>query len=192
MNEGKELQLVTFESTSAKEILAKLHREIERIHNDANAKFAADHVINAFWTAWLMHVWIWDAIKDQSALRDAVIKYRGIEEEKISDSSSFGTALARRFVPLKICRKIAMGARHVQVVYATEDGSADNQPLDSEESSRHVGNSDNKSARERTADMRNAPMVIVMGRPISVIQLLREVEDYWITLIHENGIEQLR
>jgi hypothetical protein len=35
-------------------------------------------------------------------------------------------------------------------------------------------------------------MVIVMGRTIAVTQLLREVEEYWVTLIHENGVEQLR
>ena len=119
MNEGNELQLVTFEGTTAKAILAKLHREIERICSNQNTEFAADHVINAFWTAWNMHAWIWDAIKDQPALRDAVIAFRGLEEERVVDATSFGTALARRFVPLKICRKIATGPRHVQVAWSS-------------------------------------------------------------------------
>lgn len=191
MNEGKELQLVTFESTSAKEILAKLHREIERLSENPMAEFASDHVINAFWTAWHMHVWVWDAVKDRPALRDAVSKYRGIEEENIGDAASFGTALARRFVPLKICRKIAMDARHAHVGCTVENGGADHRPLDGGESSR-IGHGDDKSARAREMDAQRSPMVTVMGRPVSVLQLLREVEDYWVTLIHENGVEQLR
>jgi len=192
MNEGKELQLVTFEITSAKEVLAKLHREIERIGAKPKVEFVADHVMNAFWTAWHMHVWIWDAIKDQPALRDTVIMYRGIEDESIRDAHTFGTALARRFVPLKICRKIAMGGRHVQVVWATEKEGEDSQAFNGEESSQRAGNGDKGSKRGHKADVQNAPMVVVMGRAVSVIQLLREVEEYWITLIHENGVEQLR
>ncbi len=192
MNEGKELQLVTFDGTSAKGILAKLHRETERILENPKAEFAADHVINAFWTAWHMHVWVWDAIKDEPALMDAVIKYRGLEEENIRDASSFGTALARRFVPLKICRKIAVDSRHAHTDCAIENHGTDHRPLDSGGSSRRLGHRGDKSARAQGADTQSFPVVIVMGRPVSVIQLLREVEDYWVTLIHENGVEQLR
>lgn len=192
MNDGKELQLVTFEGTSAKEILAKLHREVERLLQNPQGEFAADHVINAFWTAWHMHVWIWDAIKDQPALKEAVMRYRGLEEENIGDASSFGTALARRFVPLKICRKIAIDPRHAHTDCATKNGGGDHGPLDGSESSRPVGHRGDRPARGQAADTQCSPVVIVMGRPVSVIQVLHEVEDYWITLIHENGVEQLR
>jgi hypothetical protein len=190
MNEGKELQLVTFESTHARGILAKLHREIERLQNASEGEFASDHVINAFWTAWHMHVWIWDAIKDQPALRDAVLKYRGIEEENIVSCSSFGTALARRFVPLKICRMIAMSPRHARIVLGSESGAVGSPAFEVEGSSRRAQVS-NPPTRG-PAETRSVPMVVVMGRPIAVTQLLREVEDYWVTLIHENGVEQLR
>lgn len=190
MNEGKELHLVTFESTHAQGILAKLHREIERLLNASEGEFASDHVINAFWTAWHMHVWIWDAIKDQPALKDAVFKYRGIEEENIGNSSSFGTALARRFVPLKICRMIAMSPRHARIVLDSESAAEGNPAFEVEGSSRRA-EARNPSPRE-PAGMRKVPMVVVMGRTIAVTQLLREVEEYWVTLIHENGVEQLR
>lgn len=185
MNEGKEFQLVSLEGTSAKEALAKLHREIERIYVDPKTEFAVDHVMNAFWTAWHMYAWVWEAIKDRPALRDAVIKYRGIEDENIGDASSFGTALARRFVPLKICRVIAMGGRHVHVTWSAENDH------DSAGSSRGAHGA-NKPAREHARATQPTPMVVVMGRGVSVIQLLREVEEYWVTLIHENGVEQLR
>lgn len=190
MNSAKELQLVTFESTHAQGILAKLHREIERLQNASESEFVSDHVVNAFWTAWHMHVWIWDAIKDQPALRETVLKYRGIEEENIGNSSSFGTALARRFVPLKICRMIAMSPRHAQIVFDSESG-ADGDPAFEGEGGSLRAEATNPSMGE-SVEIRRVPMVIVMGRAIAVTQLLREVEEYWVTLIHENGVEQLR
>ena len=193
MSDGTELQLVTFERTSAKEVLEKLRREIERIESGLEREFAADHVINAFWTAWHLHAWLWDAIKDRPTLKSDVLQYRGIDEQGIEDHYSFGTALARRFVPLKICRKIATAPGHVRVVLSPEnasDGGTAYQAFDV------IGGSVTGGAEDLSAvgqpPIHWVPMVIIMGKPVVVTRLLNEIESYWVTLIHETGVEQLR
>lgn len=193
MSDGTELQLVTLERTSAKGILEKLRREIERIEGGLEREFAADHVINAFWTAWHLHAWLWDAIKDRPTLKSDVLQYRGVDEQGIENHYSFGTALARRFVPLKICRKIATAPRHVRVVLSPEnasDGGTAYQAFDV------VGGSVTGGAEDLSAvgqpPIHWVPMVIVMGKPVVVTRLLNEIESYWVTLIHEMGVEQLR
>jgi hypothetical protein len=192
MSDGTELQLVTFERTSAKGVLEKLRREIERIESGMEREFAADHVINAFWTAWHLHAWLWDAVKERPKLRSDVLQYRGIDEQGIEDHYSFGTALARRFVPLKICRMIAIAPRHVRVVLSPENGSDGTayQAFDV------VGGSVTGGAEDLSAigqpSIRWVPMVIVMGKPVVAARLLNEIESYWVTLIHETGVEQLR
>jgi hypothetical protein len=35
-------------------------------------------------------------------------------------------------------------------------------------------------------------MIIIVGKPVVATRILKEIEDYWITLIHECGIEQLQ
>ena len=192
MSDGTELQLVTFERTSAKGVLEKLRREIERIESGMEREFAADHVINAFWTAWHLHAWLWDAVKERPTLRSDVLQYRGIDEQGIEDQYSFGAALARRFVPLKICRMIAIAPRHVRVVLSPEN-AGDGMPYQAFDV---VGGSVTGGAEDLSAmghpSMRWMPMVIVMGKPVVVARLLNEVESYWTTLIHETGVEQLR
>jgi hypothetical protein len=193
MSDGAELQLVTFERTSAKGVLEKLRRETERIESGLEREFAADHVIKAFWTAWHLHAWLWDAIKERPTLKSDVLQYRGIDEQEIEDHHSFGTALARRFVPLKICRMIAIAPRHVRVVLSPEnasDGSTPYQAFDVVGGS-VAGGADDLSAVGQPP-IRWVPMVIVMGKPVVVARLLNEIESYWVTLIHETGVEQLR
>ena len=192
MSDGTELQLVTFERTSAKGVLEKLRREIERIESGIEREFAADHVINAFWTAWHLHAWLWDAIKERPTLKIDVLQYRGIDEQGIEDHHSFGTALARRFVPLKICRMIATAPRHVRVVLSPKDANDGTtyQAFDVVGGS-VTGGAEDLSAVGQSA-VRWVPMVIVMGKPVVATRLLNEIESYWITLIHEAGVEQLR
>jgi len=192
MSDGTELQLVTFERTSAKGVLEKLRREIERIESGIEREFAADHVINAFWTAWHLHAWLWDAIRERPTLKSDVLQYRGIEEQGIEDHYSFGTALARRFVPLKICRMIANAPRHVRVSLSPDasDGSTPYQAFDVVGGS-VTGGAEDLSAAEQPP-IRWVPMVIVMGKPVAATRLLNEIESYWVTLIHETGVEQLR
>lgn len=182
MGKDTELKLITFDQTSAKEVLAKLRREIERIENPAEREFAGDHVVNAFWTAWHLHEWLWDAIKEQPELKAAVLKYRGIDEEIIDDQKAFGAALARRFVPLKICRMIATSSKHAQVILPSESSN------DAGNVSSSPGMQD-LSALDPTS-ARGAPMVIIMGRPVVATRLLEEINDYWVTLIYECGVEQ--
>lgn len=192
MSDGTELQLVTFERTSAKGVLEKLRREIERIESGMEREFAADHVINAFWTAWHLHAWLWDAVKERPTLRSDVLQYRGIDEQGIEDHYSFGTALARRFVPLKICRMIAIAPRHVRVVLSPENGNDGTayQAFDVVGGS-VTGGADDLSALGQPS-IHWVPMVIVMGKPVVATRLLSEIESYWVTLIHETGVEQLR
>ena len=187
MSDGTGLKLVTFEGTSARDVLAKLHREIDRIEGGVEHDHIRDHVVNAFWTGWHFHGWLWDVIKDQPELKDAVIRYRGLDGEALDSKLSFGSALAERFVPLRICRMIAMSPRHVRVTVAgppidpqfpTIDGSA--YAVDEEGDPSIISTPP------------GAVAVIVMGRPVAVTRLLKEVEDYWVTLIHECGIELLR
>lgn len=166
MSEGTELQLITLDQTTARDVIGKLRREIERIESPAEHEFSGDHVVNAFRTAWHLHAWIWDAVKEQSELKATVFKYRGIDEEGIEDEHAFGAALARRFVPLKICRIIATSPKHVQVVLP-------------------IGAMQDLS----TPDPEQwTPMVMIMGRPVVATRLLEEIDDYWFTLIDECGL----
>jgi hypothetical protein len=164
--------LVTFDRTSACDIIEKLRRDIARIDSSTECALARDHTVNAFWTAWHVHQWMWDAISDKPDLKLAVLKYRGIEGYTIEDHETFGAVLAGRFVPLKICRMIATSSRYVQV------SSTDEQVKMSVA---------NLVANENL--VQSKPMVIVMGRPIAATRLLVEVDDYWVTMITDCGLE---
>jgi len=45
-----------------------------------------DHLVTALWTAWHVHKWIWDAIREKPELKLTVLKYRGIETQTINPS----------------------------------------------------------------------------------------------------------
>ena len=181
LNQAPDLHLVTLELTSAENLIAKLRRQIERIENAAEREVVADHVNDAFWTAWLVHDWIWDAIKDDQALKAAVLKYRGMDEEKIEDQKSFGIALARRFVPLKICRLVASTPRRrALVVLGTKNVSGGFDIVSAGASSGGTFASDDLT-----------PLVMIMGKPVAATRLLCEIDDYWVTLINESGIHSV-
>jgi hypothetical protein len=119
-----------------------------------------------------VHKWIWDAISEKPDLKLAVLKYRGIETQIVEDHQSFGAMLAGRFIPLTICRMIATSSRYVHVL------SNDAQAM--------------MSIAEPVANTNLAlstPMIIVMRRPIAATRLLMEVDDYWVTMILDCGIE---
>lgn len=181
MSGSTDLKLITFAPTSAKDALEKLRREIERIEKPAESRYAGDHVINAFWTAWHLHEWIWDAIREQPDLKIAVLKYRGIDDENIDDQKAFGAALARRFVPLKICRMIATSPKHVQVVLPSGgpiDGAGVFLVADA------IGGGLSSAWQDPVA-LTPSPMVIIMGRQVVATRLLGEIDDYWATLIDQ-------
>jgi hypothetical protein len=165
-------RLVTFDRTSAFDVIEKLRRDIARIDSSTECSIARDHTINAFWTAWHIHQWMWDAISDKPDLKLAVLKYRGIERYTIGDHETFGAVLAGRFVPLKICRMIATSPRYVQV--SSTDAQAKMSGAD-------LGASENLASSK--------PMVIVMGRPIAATRLLVEVDEYWVTMMNDCGLE---
>ena len=179
MSEASRLTLASFHQTCGRDVIEKLRREVERIESINDPGVTGDHVINAFWTAWHVHHWMWDAISDKPDLRLAVLKYRGIERYTIEDHETFGAVLASRFVPLKICRMIATSSRYVHVSSTDEQAkSVDEQAKMSVAS---IGGSENLP--------RSKPMIIVMGRPVAARRLLMEVDDYWVTMILECGLE---
>lgn len=190
MTEGKEFKLVDFERTSAKDVLEKLRREIARIESASDREIARDHVTNAFWTAWHLHEWVWDALSERPELKPTVLNYRGIDEDGIDDQRTFGATLAQRFVPLKICRVIATSSKLVQIEL----------PLDVLGNALPTANATDRSLGGETEALSVAsstatpfaPMVVVMGKAINVTRILKEIEDYWVTLIHECGIEPLK
>ena len=186
MSEGAGSKLITFEHTSAKHLLDKLRREIERVDAAGERAFAQDHVTNAFWTAWSVHEWMWQAIKGRPDLKAAVLAYRGIDQAGIEDEKSFGTALAGRFVPLKICRAIATSAKQAEVLLHA--GAAPSASAGAEGSLNGKMHILSKRASTIAPDK---PMIIVMGKPVSATRLLEEIEQYWTTLIHECGVECL-
>jgi len=189
MTEGTEFKLVTFERTSARDMLQKLRREIERLESAADRAFVRDHVVNAFWTAWHLHEWVWDAIRERPELKDVTLKYRGIDEAGIDDQRAFGVALARRFVPLKICWLIATSPKLIQVVLPSEsDARAVMPAVSGIDGSREM----QVFSTAASASTRCIPMIIIVGKPVVATRILKEIEDYWITLIHECGIEQLQ
>jgi hypothetical protein len=190
MSDDTGLRLIAFEKTSAKDVLAKLHREIDRIDSSIDHDHVGDHVVNAFWTAWHFHEWLWAAINEKPALKAAVLKYRGLDSENIDNRLSFGMALADRFVPLKICRVIATSSRHVSVTLAKPSMHPELSAIDD------IGHaSADEEQHLSTLHLsfgQDVPAVVVMGRPVVATRLLKEVEDYWVTLIHECGVEVLR
>jgi hypothetical protein len=172
MSEAARLTSVTFHQTCARDVIEKLRREVQRIESIDDPDSGKDHVINAFWTAWHIHHWMWDAISEKPDLKRAVLTYRGIESQTIEDHETFGAVLAGRFVPLKICRMIATSSRYVHVV-----------PTDVQAKMSVADPAGNGNV------VRSRPMVIVMGRPIAATRLLVEVDDYWVTMILDCGIE---
>lgn len=189
MSDSTTLSLVTFEPSRARDVLDKLNREIERVER-LEREHTADHVTNAFWTAWHLHEWVWHAIKDDEQLKLAVLKYRGLDGESIPDQAAFGAALAGRFVPLKICRVIATTPKCVRVLF-----SEDLKPRAASTDVDGIGDSLSNAIRNMTSfdstPLRLAPAIVIMGRAVAAVRLLREIEEYWLTLIRESGIEQV-
>ena len=169
MNEAAPLALVLLADTCARHVIEKLRREVHRIEIADDADSVRDHVVNAFCTAWHVHQWMWDAISQKPDLKLAVLRYRGIEHQTIENHETFGAALAGRFVPLKICRMIAASSRYVQISSTAVQA--------------------NMSVADNGSSVRAKPMIIVMGRPIAATRLLLEVDDYWVTMILDCGIE---
>ena len=185
MNDDGGPNLISFQQTSARQVLDKLAREIARI-NSSSGEPIRDHVTNAFWTAWHIHSWLWNFIHRDPSLKQAVLTYRGIDDEVIDDSASFGEALARRFVPLKICRMIALSPSEVEIHFGPGDTSDDRtSALASAGDNTHTPYA---VSPQSTSSM---PALVIMGRTVHASRLLKEVEEYWITLIHECGVEKL-
>src|SRR5215813_241210 len=113
MSDATQLSSVAFHDTRAIDVIEKLRREIDRIETAVNGEAVRDHVVNAFWTAWHIHQWLWTAISDKPELKRALLRYRGLENETIGGPETFGALLASRFVPLKICRFIATSSQYV-------------------------------------------------------------------------------
>lgn len=179
MSEASRLTLVTFHQTSGRDVIEKLRREVERIESCDDPGSVGDHVINAFWTAWHVHHWMWDVMSDKPDLKLAVLKFRGIERYTIEDHERFGTVLASRFVPLKICRMIGTSSRYVHVSSTNEQSiSTDEQAKMSVASLAANANS-----------VRSKPMIVVMGRTVAARRLLEDVDDYWVTMILNCGLE---
>lgn len=157
--------LVKFRATSAADVIHKLRRELQRIESADDALAATDHVTNAFCTAWCVHQWMWNAIKGNPDLRHVVLSYRGIQNLSVPDAEAFGSILARRFVPLNFCRLIATSSRFVHVEPACAPGVS-------------------------TPQAQDGPMIVVLGRPMSAIRLLIEIDDYWVAMILDCGLAE--
>ena len=164
MSDPSRLGLVNYHATSASDVIAKLRRELQRIEDAGDLEAERDHVINAFWTAWHVHKWMWDAINGKPDLKQAVLEYRGIADYQIDNAVAFGEALASRFVPLKICRQIATSSRYVNVSPTLPETSL-------------------------SISMKPTPTVVILGKPISATSLLMEIDDYWVAMILACRIE---
>jgi hypothetical protein len=184
MSDGAGPKLVTFEHTSAKHLLDKLRREIERVDAAAEQASAQDHVTNAFWTAWSVHEWMWESIKGRPDLKAAVLAYRGIDQTGIEDEKSFGAALAGRFVPLKICRAIATSAKQAEVLLGVA-------PSTSAGAQGSLNGKMHVLSKRASTNTQDKPMIVVMAKPVSATRLLEEIEQYWTTLIQECKVESL-
>lgn len=191
MTEGKEVRLIEFDGTPAERMLNKLRREIQEIESAMDPELARDQVTNAFWTAWHLHTWIWDEIKDRPELKAAVFNYRGIGDEEVDDERSFGAALAQRFVPLKICRLIATSPKLIRVVLPiTEDDRTRLSTIEGAEAG--SGSAMQALSVLASTRTRSVCMIVLMGKLVAATRILREIDDYWVTLIHECRLEQLR
>jgi hypothetical protein len=164
MSEIARIGIVDFRAISASVVIEKLRRELQRIEQAHDSETVRDHVLNAFWTAWHVHKWMWNAIDGKPKLKRAVLEYRGIASYKIDNDIAFGAVLASRFVPLKICRQIA-----------TSSSYADISPTLPETST--------------SISIRPTPTIVILGRPMSAVRLLMEVDQYWLTMIVDCGID---
>jgi hypothetical protein len=164
MSEAVRLGLVKFRATSGSDVIEKLRRELQRIEQSDDPETAKDHVINAFWTTWHVHKWMWDAIDGKPELKKAVLEYRGIASYKIDDEVTFGAVLASRFVPLKICRQIATSSSYVDVSPIVPETTL-------------------------AIAIKPTPTVVVLGKPVSAVRLLMEADQYWVAMILDCGID---
>lgn len=163
MSEIARTGIVDLRATSGSAVIEKLRRELQRIEQANHSEVVRDHVINAFWTAWHVHRWMWNAIDGKPDLKRAVLEYRGIASYRIDDDVAFGAVLASRFVPLKICRQIAISPNYVDVSPTLPETSI-------------------------SISIKPTPTIVILGRPMSAVRLLMEVDQYWVTMIVDCGI----
>jgi hypothetical protein len=164
MNEVAPPGVVDLRATSGPDVIEKLRREVRRVEQANDPETARDHVINAFWTAWHVHKWMWEAIDAKPELKRAVLEYRGIASYKIDNEIAFGAVLASRFVPLKICRQIATSSHYVDVLPTLLETSTSN-------------------------PIKSTPTIVVLGKPMPAVRLLMEIDQYWFTMIVDCAID---
>lgn len=177
---GVKLTSVTFDHTSAKDHLEKLRRECGRLEHAQDREQACDHLLNAFGTAWHLHEWVWDTIRDQPELRACVFAKFNISESDVKGSKNFGAELARRKPALEISRIIATSSKHVHV-----------ELYDSSPKSVGTAFSSTRSSNNPITDRITwKPKIVVDDDRVAASDLLNELDAFWVDLIYSCNIDR--
>lgn len=175
------LKNVSFDVTTAQDMLEKLRREIERIGDAAERESIGDHVINAFWTAWHLHEWVWVAMCSDPDKRSRVLKSLGISSADGRTKNGFVEGLVKARRHLEVCRLVANSAKHVHVEVSA-DGPKDVQtgfrirpseagaPIVLTASGFYGGNWE--------------PMIVLDGKRHNVLGMLAGIDADWVLLVH--------
>lgn len=191
MARSESIELISFDLTSAKDHLEKLRREIDRFESTREREQMGDHLVNAFWTAWHLHDWVWDTIRDQPELQRRVFAKFGISASDVNGQRDFGGELGRRNRDLEVARIIATSSKHVHVSLHNDSPKA-------------VG-----TAFRTVTAMTNAlsggmqvldgmggthiewsPMIVVEDKPTPALEVLQRLDAFWVDLIYGCEIER--
>jgi hypothetical protein len=106
----------TFDIRSWQDVLAKLHRELERIKKTDNREDLIDHSFNFAVTAWQMADWLWADVQDKPKLKARVAAVAWIPPAKFT-FFAFKKLIcgANGCAALECCRVIATCSKHVGV-----------------------------------------------------------------------------
>lgn len=175
------LEFASFDLRSPKDLLEKINREIARAVFDADREHAGDHVVNAFWSAWHIHDWLWDAIKGNDRLKGCVLAKAGIRGD-IKGRKQFGAALARQFRELEIARIIATSSKHVHVTLEPDSPRAVRTHFSSgEHFTLHI---DGKVESPITRATHWIPKVTFDNQTILARDVLNKIDAFWVDLLY--------
>jgi hypothetical protein len=160
-----------------------MNREIGRAETDTDREHAGDHVINALWSAWHLHEWVWDAIRDNAPSKARVLLQAGLPSNGITNQKQFGAELARRHKDLEIARIIATSVKHVHVMLEPDSPRAVRTHFSSTAHTTIYMKSGDPNSTVRKK-IHWVPKIVVDGKSVSARALLTRIDAFWVAIIY--------
>lgn len=189
MGRRKSGDRITFDIRNSRDMLEKLRWECDQLRRTAADREAlVHHALNAAWTAWHIHDWVWAAVSRDPVLRARFAKQAGIAPQKF-DQEAFAGWLVKDKPDLDLCRIIATSAKHV----GAEIGPVEIQTTVSVVTN-VVGKIDDVQDFDALKDLDSlatdewVPKLIIGDQRIRAVDVFERVIGYWTQLIYSNHI----